>query len=72
MTQWKKTGINRILKMESCAGSSSMIEVVHNPKNDVFGIFVTDELGYNDLIALRRDQVENLLKTVSDYMEGKE
>lgn len=72
MTQWKKTGMKRILKMESCAGSSSMIEVVHNPENDKFGVYITDETGYTDLIALRRDQVEILLKTVSDYMEGKE
>lgn len=64
--------MNRVIKMESCAGSSSKIEVVHNPENDVFGIFITDETGYNDCIALNRDQVEILLQTVSDYVEGKE
>ena len=48
-----------------------MIEVVHNPENDKFGIYITDETGYTDLIALNRDQVEILLKTVSDYVEGK-
>lgn len=62
--------MNRILKMESCAGSSSIIEVVHNPENDKFGIYITDETGYTDLIALNRDQVENLLQLVSRYMEG--
>ena len=64
--------MNRIIRMESCAGSSSMIEVVHNPENDKFGIYITDETGYTDLIALNRDQVEILLQTVSDYVGGKE
>lgn len=63
--------MNRVIKMESCAGSSSKIEVVHNPENDKYGIYITDETGYTDLIALNHDQVEIFLKTVSDYVRAR-
>ena len=55
----------KIFHGDSCCGSGSTIDIIHNDENDLFAVIVTDETGYRDLITLDRETIFKLCEKVT-------
>ena len=61
--------LEKIFHGESAAGSGSTIDVIRNDENGLYGIIVTDETAYRDLIVLDKEMIGNMCRKILEAME---
>ena len=61
--------LEKIFHGESAAGSDNTIDVIRNDENGLYGIIVTDETGYRDLIVLDKEMIRNMSKRILEVTE---